>query len=113
MSPTLVFDARGRLHAVIGSPGGWRIIPYVSKTLIGLIDWKMDMAGAIGLPNVTSRSGGVELEADRGLEALGASLQAMGHEVKFIEQTSGLNGMRIVDGRVDAAADPRREGAVR
>jgi gamma-glutamyltranspeptidase/glutathione hydrolase len=113
MSPTLVFDARGRLHAVIGSPGGWRIIPYVSKTLIGLIDWKMDMAGAIGLPNVTSRSGVVELESDRGLEALGAALEAMGHEVKFMDQTSGLNGMRIVEGRVDAAADLRREGAVR
>ena len=113
MSPTLVFDARGRLFAVIGSPGGWRIIPYVSKTLVGLIDWKMDMATAIGLPNVTSRSAVVEIEKDRGLEAVGAALSTMGHEVKFIEQTSGLNGMRVVGGRIDAAADPRREGAVR
>lgn len=113
MSPTLVFDARGRLYAVIGSPGGWRIIPYVSKTLMGLIDWKMDMEGAIGLPNVTSRSGVVEIEKDRGLEAVGAALSALGHEVRFIEQTSGLNGLRIVGGRIDAAADPRREGAVR
>jgi len=113
MSPTLVFDSRGRLYAVIGSPGGWRIIPYVSKTLLGLIDWKMDMEGAIGLPNVTSRSAVVEIEKDRGLEAVGAELSGLGHEVKFIEQTSGLNGMRIVGGRIDAAADPRREGAVR
>ncbi len=113
MSPTFVFDRTGRLYAVIGSPGGWRIIPYVSKVLVGLIDWNMDMASAIGLPNVTSRSAVVELEANRGLEALGASLGAMGHEIKFIEQTSGLNGMRIVGGRIDAAADPRREGAVR
>lgn len=113
MSPTLVFDARGRLFAVIGSPGGWRIIPYVTKTLVGLIDWKMDMATAIALPNVTSRSALVELEKDRGLEAVGEALVAMGHEVKFIEQTSGLNGMRITGRRVDAAADPRREGAVR
>jgi gamma-glutamyltranspeptidase/glutathione hydrolase len=113
MSPTFVFDAQGRLHAIIGSPGGWRIIPYVSKTLVGLIDWKMDMATAVSLPNVTSRSAVVELEVDRGLETLGASLAAMGHDVKFIEQTSGLNGMRIVGGRIDAAADPRREGAVR
>lgn len=113
MSPTLVFDKKGRLFAVIGSPGGWRIIPYVSKTLIGLIDWKMDMARAIDLPNVTSRSAVVELEKDRGLEAMGGALSALGHEVKFIEQTSGLNGMRIVGGQIDAAADQRREGAVR
>jgi gamma-glutamyltranspeptidase/glutathione hydrolase len=71
------------------------------------------MAGAIGLPNVTSRSAVVELEKDRGLEAVGEALVAMGHEVKFIEQTSGLNGLRFVRGGVDAAADPRREGAVR
>jgi gamma-glutamyltranspeptidase/glutathione hydrolase len=113
MSPTLVFDRRGRLFAVIGSPGGWRIIPYVSKALMGLIDWKMDMATAVGLPNVTSRSAVVELEKDRGLEVAGEALVSLGHEVKFIEQTSGLNGMRIVRGRIDAAADPRREGAVR
>jgi gamma-glutamyltranspeptidase/glutathione hydrolase len=113
MSPTLVFDRRGRLFAVIGSPGGWRIIPYVSKALMGLIDWKMDMATAVGLPNVTSRSAVVELEKDRGLEVAGEALVSLGHEVKFIEQTSGLNGMRIVRGRIDAGADPRREGAVR
>jgi gamma-glutamyltranspeptidase/glutathione hydrolase len=113
MSPTFVFDKTGRLYAVIGSPGGWRIIPYVSKVLVGLVDWNMDMASSIGLPNVTSRSAVVELEANRGLEVLGASLGAMGHEIKFIEQTSGLNGMRIVGGRIDAAADSRREGAVR
>jgi gamma-glutamyltranspeptidase/glutathione hydrolase len=112
MTPTLVFDARGRLYAVIGSPGGWRIIPYVTKTLLGLIDWKMDMAGAVGMPNVTSRSAVVELEKDTGLEAVAEELRAMGHEIKFADHTSGLNGFRIVPGGIDAAADPRREGLV-
>jgi gamma-glutamyltranspeptidase/glutathione hydrolase len=32
MSPTFVFDAGGRLHAVLGSPGGSRIINYVART---------------------------------------------------------------------------------
>ena len=35
----------------------------------------------------------------------------MGHEVKLLEQTSGLNGIRITAEGLDAAADPRREGA--
>ena len=113
MTPTFVFDARGQLYAVIGSPGGWRIIPYVTKTLMGLIDWKLDMAGAVGLPNVTSRSAVVELEKDTGLEAVAEELKAMGHEIKFSDQTSGLNGFRILPGGViDGAADPRREGLV-
>jgi len=112
MTPTLVFDAKGKLFAVIGSPGSWRIIPYVAKTLIGLIDWKMDMATAVGLPNVTSRAGPTELEANRNLEATAETLRAMGHDVALPEQTSGLNGIRVVKDGFDAAADPRREGTV-
>jgi gamma-glutamyltranspeptidase/glutathione hydrolase len=112
MTPTLVFSPDGRLFAVIGSPGGWRIIPYVTKTLLGLIDWRLGMAEAIGLPNVTSRSQMVELEAGTGLEQVAAELQAMGHQVKFMDQTSGLNGIRITPGGFDAAADLRREGSV-
>lgn len=112
MTPTLVFDRKGKLYAVIGSPGGWRIIPYVSKAILGLIDWKLDMAHAVGLPNVTSRSAVVEIESGQGLEAIADELKAMGHEVKFIEQTSGLNGFRITSDGIDAVSDPRREGSV-
>ena len=112
MAPTLVFDAKGRLFAVMGSPGGWRIIPYVTKTLIGLIDWKMDTAQAIALPNVSSRTGSIELEVGRSLEGVADELRVMGHEVKLIEQTSGLNGFRITKDGIDAAADKRREGTV-
>jgi gamma-glutamyltranspeptidase/glutathione hydrolase len=112
MAPTLVFDANGKLFAVVGSPGGWRIIPYVTKTLIGLIDWKLDMATAINLPNVTTRNGPMELEANRKLDAVAAALRAMGHEVALPEQSSGLNSIRITPSSFDAAADPRREGTV-
>ncbi len=112
MTPTLVFDPKGKLFAVVGSPGGWRIIPYVTKTLIGLIDWKLDMASAVNLPNVTTRNGPMEIEANRDLDATAAALRAMGHEVNLTEQTSGLNAIRIAPEGFDAAADPRREGAV-
>jgi len=112
MSPTIVFDAKGKVFAVLGSPGSWRIIPYVAKTLVGLIDWKMTMADAVALPHATSRSGPTELEADRGLDNVAAALRAMGHEVKLMGQTSGVNGIRVTKGGFDAAADARREGAV-
>ena len=62
MSPTLVFDADGKLFATVGSPGGSRIITYVTKTLIGLLDWKLDMQAAIDLPNHANRNGATELE---------------------------------------------------
>jgi gamma-glutamyltranspeptidase/glutathione hydrolase len=112
MTPTIVFDSKGKVFAVVGSPGGWRIIPYVTKTLIGLVDWKMTMADAIALPNVTSRSGPTELEAARNLDSIAADLTALGHETKQIEQASGLNSIRVTKAGFDAAADPRREGTV-
>ncbi len=115
MTPTIVFDRQGKVVAVIGSPGGWRIIPYVTKTLIGLLDWNMDMGAAIDQPNVTARSGPTELESGRTPEATVAGLKALGHEVSLTEPTSGvsgLNGIRVTKNGFDAAADPRREGAV-
>lgn len=112
MSPTLVFDPKGRLFAVIGSAGSWRIIPFTTKSLIGLIDWKMTMKEAIELPNITARTGATELEGNRGLEAAAEALKAMGHEVALPDQDSGNNGIRITKDGLDAAADPRREGYV-
>jgi gamma-glutamyltranspeptidase/glutathione hydrolase len=51
MAPSIVFDDHGRLFAVVGSPGGSNIIQYVVKTLIGVIDWKLDIQSAIDLGN--------------------------------------------------------------
>jgi len=112
MSPTFVFGAKGKLYAVIGSPGGWRIISYVTQTLIGLIDWHMDMAAAIAQPHVTSRSATVDIEAGKGLEALTPELKALGHEVSPQAMDSGLNGIRVRDDGYEGAADARREGGV-
>jgi gamma-glutamyltranspeptidase/glutathione hydrolase len=112
MTPTIVFDKDGKVVAVVGSPGSWRIIPYVAKTLIALIDWKMDMAAAIALPHTASRTGPTELEQGRGLDNVADRLRAMGHEVTLPEQASGLNGIRVTNDGFDAAADPRREGTV-
>jgi gamma-glutamyltranspeptidase/glutathione hydrolase len=112
MTPTLVFDAKGRLFAVLGSAGSWRIIPHVTETLIGLIDWKLDMGAAVALPHVTSREGPTELEAGRNLEATADVLKAMGHDVKLQEIGSDVNAIRVTKDGLDAAADPRREGSV-
>ena len=49
MAPTIVLDASGNLRLVTGSPGGARIIPYVLKVLIGVIDWELDAQAAVEL----------------------------------------------------------------
>ena len=46
----------------VGSPGGSQIIGYVAKTLVGVLDWNLDVQQAISLPNFGSRNGPTELE---------------------------------------------------
>ena len=62
MSPTLVFDGSGSLIMAVGSPGGSRIIGYVVKTLIAVLDWGMDMDAAIDAPNFVTLNGPTDLE---------------------------------------------------
>ena len=118
MSPTLVFEkGTHKLVLATGSPGGSSIINYVAKVLVGTMDWGLNVQQAISLPNFGSRNGPTELEKDRAPAAQVEALQAMGHEVRVIEQNSGLQGiMRLNAHGKDfwfGGADPRREGMVR
>jgi gamma-glutamyltranspeptidase / glutathione hydrolase len=112
MSPTLVFDAQGRLYMTVGSPGGSAIINYVAKTLVGVLDWKLDIQQAISLPNMGSRNRATELEKGTVLEGLEGPLKALGHEVSVIDFTSGTQGIVVTPQGLSGGADPRREGLV-
>jgi gamma-glutamyltranspeptidase/glutathione hydrolase len=111
MSPLLAFNkSNGQLYMVIGSPGGSAIINYVGKVLLGTLDWGLSIQDAIDLPNFGSRNGPTELEQGRVPDSLVRELQARGHDVRLMPQTSGLQGIqRIRDGWL-GGADPRREG---
>jgi gamma-glutamyltranspeptidase/glutathione hydrolase len=114
MTPLLVFDrVSGELRMTLGSPGGSAIINYVGKVLIGTLDWGLDVQAAITLPNIGSRNGPTELEAGRVDPALVAALEGRGHEVRLIEQTSGLQAIERTRTGWFAGADPRREGTAR
>lgn len=110
MAPTLVFDAFGRLYAVVGSPGGSQIIGYVGKTLVALLDWKMDPQQAVDFGNFGSRNGPTELEKGTGAEAWKAALEAKGHEVRLLEMTSGTQAIVKTSEGFLGGADGRREG---
>ncbi len=115
MTPTIIFDNKGRVFAVVGSPGGGRIIPYVTKAVMGLIDWNMSMADAVALPNATGRGAPTEVEQTRTPNTVVEALKALGHDVKVTDygiSVSGLNSIRVTPNGFDAAADPRREGTV-
>ncbi|MCC2962401.1 gamma-glutamyltransferase [Massilia sp. IC2-278] len=118
MSPTIVFDTRtGKLVLAVGSPGGPAIINYVAKTLVGTLDWGLNMQQAIALPNFGSRNGPTEIEAGRFPQATVDALKARGHKVQQTEQNSGLHGiMRMAihgESWWFGGADPRREGVAK
>jgi gamma-glutamyltranspeptidase/glutathione hydrolase len=111
MAPTVVFNADGSLRLVLGSPGGSRILGYVAQTVIGVLDWKLDIQQAISLPHYLDRNTGLELEEGTAAAALAETMRARGHKAGVIELNSGLQGIEIrSDGSLIGGADPRREG---
>jgi gamma-glutamyltranspeptidase/glutathione hydrolase len=113
MAPTIVFDGSGRVELLAGSPGGSLIIGYVTKAIIATLDWNLDPQKAIDLPNFGSRNGPTEVEQGTELEGVVASLKAMGHEVRAIPLTSGLQVIRRTAQGWQGGSDPRREGIAR
>ena len=123
MAPTLVFGKGrkpgelGELVLVTGSPGGSQIIGYVARTLLGTLDWELDVQQAISMPNYGSRNGPTEVEKGRMPAAVVEGLKARGHEVREIDMTSGIQGIARSTAKgktvLTGGADPRREGTVR
>jgi len=108
MSPTIVMKG-GKPVLTIGSPGGSRIIGYVTKSLIAWIDWGMDVQQAVSLGHAVNRFGNYDLEAGTGAVDLQPALEAMGYEVTLRDLNSGLHAIAI-GARLRGGADPRREG---
>jgi gamma-glutamyltranspeptidase / glutathione hydrolase len=113
MAPTMVFDHNKQLKLVAGSPGGAQIINYVAKLLTLTLRDKIDVQTAISSPNFGSRNGPTELERDRFSELTAGRLKVLGHDVRLVEMTSGVQAISIdANGRLSGGADPRREGLV-
>jgi gamma-glutamyltranspeptidase/glutathione hydrolase len=110
MSPVLGFDEDGELLFATGSPGGSRIIGYVLKSVIAMIDWDLNAQQAVAAANIVNRNGATELEAGTGVEEIATALETRGHETIIRSMTSGAHAIRVRDGELEGGADPRREG---
>ncbi|MEQ8493274.1 MAG: gamma-glutamyltransferase, partial [Gammaproteobacteria bacterium] len=113
MTPVIVFDASGAVRLVIGSRGGSRIIGYVAKAVIGVLDWNLDVQDAIALPNFVHRGDRLELERGTTLAGHVGALERYGHRVRVCELPSGLHGIERVGEAWRGGADPRLDGVAR
>jgi gamma-glutamyltranspeptidase/glutathione hydrolase len=114
MAPTLVVDRDRRLVLTLGSPGGARIIPFVIQTLVGVLDWNLDVQQAISAPRHVTLGGPLELEKASALLKQAPALRELGWTVAENELVSGLQGIAVVRRgdtvQLVGGADPRREG---
>ena len=113
MAPTLVLDDRDRLRLVVGSPGGTQIIGFVVQTLVGVLDWHLDVQQAVAAPHFLAEVGPIELEQGTPLAGERPRSPRSATRRRLRVMNSGLHAIAIdyADKKVlFGAVDPRREG---
>ncbi|MFM9977747.1 MAG: gamma-glutamyltransferase [Sphingomonadaceae bacterium] len=110
MSPTIVYDRKGRVVFAVGSAGGKRIIMHVMKSLVGYMDWGLSAQEAIALPNIYFGGQAVLVEKGTALDAMRIALAQRGHTVVASDLGSKLNALERTPTGWRGAADPRSPG---
>lgn len=114
MSPTLILKD-GKPVAIIGSPGGVRIINVVVQIISKLIDHGMDIQEAIESPRITQNATNTMLYESRIPTQTIVELTRLGHDMSkclaWDKKMGGVNGVYYnADGTIIGGADPRRDG---
>jgi len=113
MVPSILLTRDGKFAGAIGSAGGNAILAYVAHSLVASAYWNMSMANALAAPNLVARGPNFNGEVTKFSPEILDGLRQRGIELKPGQgEDSGLTGVLIRDGKVDGAADPRREGVV-
>jgi len=109
MAPTIVFKG-DQPYLAIGSPGGSRIINYVTNTLIALLDWNAPLQTALDMPHIVNRFGTMDLEKNSKATDLANDFKELGYKVSERDLNSGLHAVIFTENGMIGAADNRREG---
>ncbi|OYU14213.1 MAG: gamma-glutamyltransferase [Alphaproteobacteria bacterium PA4] len=113
MSPSIVYDAKGRPVLAVGAAGGMTIPAQVAKAIIGVLDWKLSVADAIALPQIYANDDLIVVEKGPQGEALAAmvpALEKLGHRTALYPLPLKANGLERTATGWRGGADPRSEG---
>ncbi len=114
MTPIITLDSSGKVLGVVGSPGGSRIIGFVTSALLRLTQGS-SVEHSVSAPLVLRRFVQTEVEPELGSEMI-LKLKDTGHTLKIEPMASGLaviwrsTKSTTTHPTFDGAADPRREG---
>lgn len=114
MSPTFILKD-GKPFAVLGSPGGIRIISSMVQVISKMLDHGMSLEDAIASPRMGDNQMDLLIYETRIPESVIEELKRMGHPVQAYSDwdriMGSVNGCVILDdGTLIGAADPRRDG---
>jgi gamma-glutamyltranspeptidase/glutathione hydrolase len=112
MSPTIVLKD-GKIHMVVGSPGGSRIITTVLQVISNVIDHDMNIREAVDAPRIHMQWLPDELRIEKNGLAKDVidSLTAMGYKVVVRGSMGDVNAILVdpVSGVMYSSGDPRNE----
>jgi len=121
MTPTIVVGRDGQLLLVLGSPGGATIITNVFQNISNAIDYGMTLVEAVRAPRlhhqhlpdrIQYEAASLDAETIAALEAMGHTVQQRYSEDAMYPYIGDVQAiMRMPDGMLEGASDPRRGGA--
>ena len=113
MTPAILLTPDGKFAGAFGSAGGNSIIVFVGKNMVASIDWKEPMPKALAEPNLVARGPSFQGEVAVFSPAILEGLRKRGIDLRPGQgEDSGVTAVLIRNGKIDGAADPRREGVV-
>jgi gamma-glutamyltranspeptidase / glutathione hydrolase len=112
MTPAIVLDPGKRLHMVVGTPGGPKIITMVYHVISNVIDHRMPLADAVAAPRMHHQGlpDSLQVESDGFLPETLDSLRARGHGVSARGYWGDVEGIIRVPSGWQGVSDPRRGG---
>ena len=111
-TPTLVFDPKGDLFMILGSPGGGRIPNIITQVISNVIDHEMSFTEAMIAPRIHQRlEGNLQLETGFSPDTISLLIDR-GHKVESSNTMGSVQAIFLDQGNIFGVADTRRPGAL-
>ncbi len=109
MHPVMVFDRKGQLSLITGSPGGSQIPAANLRLVTGVIDFNLHVGDATMLPRIHKDwpFTGIEHESTVSQDNLNL-LKRIGHRLDLSDTIGSTQSIQIIDGVNHGFADTRR-----
>ena len=109
MHPVMVFDKKGQLSLITGSPGGSQIPAANLRLVTGVIDFNLHVGDATMLPRIHKDwpFTGIEHESTVSQDNLNL-LNRIGHRLDLSDTIGSTQSIQIIDGVNHGFADTRR-----